>query len=335
MTRTDFIWSPDPEPHGERKKAILAKYGAEVGKLQNKPEYLTIPIVFAAVAVQLSLGVALLNVSWPVWIAVAWAVGGTINHSMFLAVHEITHFLAMKSKDGNKLLSMVANLAIGIPYSITFHGYHMEHHRYQGHDHIDTDIPTSIEGFIIQGKVTKFLFCVFQILFYALRPCLTRKQIPGTWHLINWLVVGSILGQYVAWYGWGAWGYLVASTFCAGCLHPMSGHFLSEHFHFGEMTPDGKPAETYSYYGPLNVLAFNVGYHNEHHDFPNIAWTNLPKLRKIAPEFYDPLPQTKSWPGTIWRFITTDTMGGYNRVKRNKVDKAPTRERSVGRIKKG
>ncbi|KZP08079.1 hypothetical protein FIBSPDRAFT_761951, partial [Athelia psychrophila] len=45
--------------------------------------------------------------------------------------------------------------------------------------------------------------------------------------------------------------------------------------------------ETYSYYRPPNVLPFNVGYHNEHHDIP---WMRLHALRALAPEFYDTIP---------------------------------------------
>ena len=74
--------------------------------------------------------------------------------------------------------------------------------------------------------------------------------------------------------------------------------------------------ETYSYYGPLNWLTWNVGYHNEHHDFCNIPWSRLPALKALAPEFYDNLAVCDSWIGVIWDYITRDEIGPYNRVKR-------------------
>lgn len=77
-----------------------------------------------------------------------------------------------------------------------------------------------------------------------------------------------------------------------------------------------KGFETYSYYGPLNKITWNVGYHNEHHDFPAIPGSRLPLVRKIAPEFYDDLPQHNSWVKVLYDFIMDPSIGPYARIKR-------------------
>eukprot|EP01064_Diplonema_japonicum_P001429 TRINITY_DN10916_c0_g1_i1.p1 TRINITY_DN10916_c0_g1~~TRINITY_DN10916_c0_g1_i1.p1 ORF type:complete len:321 (+),score=37.65 TRINITY_DN10916_c0_g1_i1:77-1039(+) len=309
--RTAFKWVGSDEPHAARKVEILAKYGDELRPLMH-PEWRTIPIVVVLVAVQLAAALISKDWGWGPWLALAYILGGTINHALFLAVHEIVHMLAVKSLWGNRFLSCIANLPIGIPYSATFHGYHMEHHKYQGWDGVDTDLPSEIEGRIIGNNMfMKFLFCVFQILFYALRPVFVKDPTITNWTALNIAVQVPVM-IWMCQESYVPFLYLILSTFFAGCLHPVSGHFLAEHFEYTS------GSETYSYYGPLNMIAFNVGYHNEHHDFPNIPWSELPKVRKIAPEYYDNLPQCESWPGAIWTFITDPAMSVWSRVKRMK-----------------
>lgn len=63
-------------------------------------------------------------------------------------------------------------------------------------------------------------------------------------------------------------------------LHPIAGHLIGDHF----MVLKGQG--TYSYYGPLNLFTFNLGYHNEHHDFPNIPGKDLPLVSKVFGKYF-------------------------------------------------
>ncbi|KAG9090313.1 hypothetical protein FS749_000651, partial [Ceratobasidium sp. UAMH 11750] len=93
------------------------------------------------------------------FILAAYAIGGTANHNISLAIHEITHNLAFRGVKANKLFAMFANLPIGIPYAITFKRYHIEHHKHLGEDGIDsTDLPSRLEMICLQNVAGKAFF---------------------------------------------------------------------------------------------------------------------------------------------------------------------------------
>src|ERR671936_90620 len=76
----------------------------------------------------------------------------------------------------------------------------------------------------------------------------------------------------------------------------------------------------FSYYGPINRLCLNIGYHNEHHDLPSIPWNNLPRLRAIAPEFYDDLKYHPSWTRLVFQFIFDPRYSLFSRIERMKAN---------------
>lgn len=90
--------------------------------------------------------------------------------ALFLAIHELAHNLFFKTPVYNRVFSFVANWPIGIPYTIPFRGYHLEHHKFQGVDGIDTDIPSRLEGMLVRGPVTKTIWACCQILTYVHLP---------------------------------------------------------------------------------------------------------------------------------------------------------------------
>lgn len=328
----DWLWTFQEEPHRTRRMQII-KAHPEVTKLCG-PEPLTKWVVLLVVSIQMTAAYLLRNTpffSWTFFLT-TYIVGATASQNLFLAIHEISHNLAFRKPIYNRMLAMFANLPIGIPYSASFRPYHLIHHKAMGVEGLDTDLPTKIEVILLNSVLGKTFFCTFQILFYALRP-MAVLQLPFTmthfWNVIVQVVFDIILVKYIT--GWQGLIYFVFSDFLAGSLHPLAAHFISEHYVFDEdVKPSPKnapldgppPPETFSYYGPLNFFTYNVGLHNEHHDFPAVPWTRLHKLREIASEFYDPLPVCDSWPMTIPRFIFHSKRGLWGRVKREDKKKA-------------
>lgn len=314
----DFYWDTEKEPHAVRRELILKDH-PEVSKLFGIDPMLKFTTFFLVLS-QLALAFSIQYwESWGItgysfWIcffAAAYLIGATITHALFLAIHEITHDLAFKSKWKNNLLAYVANLPLVFPYAMGFKVYHDMHHWQQGKEGVDTDIPTYFEAKLFRGFIGKLFWFFFQILFYALRPVFVKTIKFTKWHYGNlaFQIAAMILFFYFS--GVYAFLFLVVSMLLAGSLHPTSGHFISEHYVFHE------GQETYSYYGPLNLVTFNVGYHNEHHDFPRIPGSRLPKLKKIAPEYYDHLKSYNSWSGVILKFLFDPKVTLYSRTKRH------------------
>lgn len=311
VSRTDFEWVYTEEPHASRRKLILEKY-PQIKKLfgyDPKFKY----VAGSMVLTQILMLFLIKDCSWPALFLIAYCFGGILNHSLMLAVHEISHNLAFGHSRpmANRIMGFICNLPIGLPMSISFRKYHLEHHRYQGDEAIDTDIPTLLEAKLFCTTFGKFLWVCLQPFFYIFRPLIINPKPPTNMELINTIIQLIFDGIVVYFFGWKALAYLLIGSILAMGLHPVAGHFISEHYMFA------KGFETYSYYGPLNWITFNVGYHNEHHDFPAVPGSRLPEVKRIAPEFYDSMPQHTSWVRVLYDFIMDPAVGPYARVKRH------------------
>eukprot|EP00484_Ammonia_sp_Unknown_P018155 CAMPEP_0197030050 /NCGR_PEP_ID=MMETSP1384-20130603/9361_1 /TAXON_ID=29189 /ORGANISM="Ammonia sp." /LENGTH=363 /DNA_ID=CAMNT_0042459327 /DNA_START=38 /DNA_END=1129 /DNA_ORIENTATION=+ len=306
--KDQWEWVYSDEPHSTRRKEILKQH-PEMRQLFG-PEVKTFYMVVALTLSQLWIASWIGQSSWTVWLLVMYVYGATVHHSLQLANHEISHNLVFHNLWGNFFLGIFANIVTCVPSSVTFRYYHMDHHIYQGVDVTDTDIPCEFELNTFTTTPLKFVWVMFQSLAYGFRPLLVNPKPLTKLQVFNSVFV--FVCDYLMYQAFGLWGflYLLVSTFVGLGLHPAAGHFIAEHYVFV------KGYETYSYYGSLNYVNFNVGYHNEHHDFPKIPWSRLPRVREIAPEWYNHLPHHESYVKVIWNYITDANIGPWSRIKR-------------------
>ncbi|HEY0040277.1 MAG TPA: fatty acid desaturase [Flavisolibacter sp.] len=310
MKPNDFIFSNGPEPHRLRTKQILKQH-PQIRNLIGK-NFITFYAILFLVGVQVTGAFLLADQSWWWILGAAYILGAFADHALFVMIHEATHKLIFKNPNANRYASILANMPQIFPSAIAFERYHIKHHAFQGVHELDADLPNRWEAKLINnyfiGKVVWFLLYP---LFQTFRIARLKEIKPfDGWMALNWIACIAFTAGMWYFAGPKAVGYLTLSLFFSVGLHPLGGRWIQEHY-----LVHGHQ-ETYSYYGPLNKVAFNVGYHNEHHDFPSIPWNKLPKVRQQASGFYDTLYYHTSWTKLFFRFLFDQELSLWSRIVR-------------------
>jgi sphingolipid delta-4 desaturase len=186
----------------------------------------------------------------------------------------------------------------------------------------DAGVPGPIESRVIgRSGIRKGLWIAGTFLVQGvIRPKrMTRIPMIDVWTVVNFVFQIACMVAAVKILGPGAVTYLFASSVLAIGFHPLGARWIQEHF---ALVPG---QETYSYYGPLNRVSFNVGYHNEHHDIVTIPWSRLPMIRRLAPEFYEGLHSYRSWTELLLRFLRDRNITLFSYIVRPSASRHPDR----------
>ena len=153
LDESRFEWSTQEEPHKGRKAQLTRAY-PETAALEGPDlAFRYTPVLF--VALQVAMAYFVQDMAWAPLVALAYLVGGTLNHAMTLALHETSHSLAFADISANKYFGIFVNLPLAIPAFASFQRYHRDHHAYQGAWGVDSDVPTVAEGALFTNAPLK------------------------------------------------------------------------------------------------------------------------------------------------------------------------------------
>lgn len=312
--RQDFTYTQNQNPHALRSREILKKY-PQIRQWMKPYPMTAFWITF--------LNVVLLTTGWAIehydlngwWIfGLAYTVGALASHALFVLIHDACHDAIFKKKIWNKIWGIFCNIGQGLPSAMGFRTYHLLHHSHLNEYDNDADLAFNWEARLVKNIWWRKIiwFAVF-FLIEAIRPARLKKgKTFDRWVLINIVFIVATNVSIYKFLGPWALGFIFLSSFFSVGLHPVGARWIQEHYTYKE------GQETYGYYGWLNKIQFNIGFHNEHHDFYRVPWIYLPKIKKLAPEFYDNLYAHTSWTKLILDFIFNPERDLYQRIVRNR-----------------
>lgn len=304
------------EFHRKRAIEIVRAHPETLGLM--KPYHPTAAWIALLVIAQVAVAGWAGGQPWWVVIALAYTVGAVASLALWALLHETAHDLVFRRRTPNRWLGMVCGLPLAIPAAASFRKCHRLHHAHLGDPVLDGDWASGWEAQLVSNNaMRKALWLLLQTLLLSLRAGRMRGvKLVDRWMVTNVALQLVFDAAVVAAFGWWALAYLLLGNIFGLGLHPLGGRWIQEHHIVEPRQP------TYSYYGPMNRLAFNCGYHCEHHDLMSVPWVRLAAVRRLAPEFYEHLHAHQSWWGLLVRFLVDREMTLANR--RFGTGKAPT-----------
>lgn len=311
--------------HRNRAKEMLKKYPELIALRGRRPVLNTILCLGVAAG---HLGVAIALKDQPIWVALlaAWVLGWWFVVQMILQGHECQHQLVFKSKRLNSWLYLLTTMPKLGPTYYDWYFYHHPHHFKFG---TKDDVVIARRDWLLRGRPLSPVFVPYTVLNFPREvlhglfkelPRYVSEALDGSlpsvqrraagWAIAYFVSVVGLAGALFAYAGPSSVLYLLASTcFQTGFLHPLAYGMRLFISHFGPRTPVFQASYIYENTW-FNWLTVNWGLHCQHHDFPNISWTRLGKVAKIAPDYYDHIVRVKSYLGLTWMFHFSNAKRG-------------------------
>ena len=193
---------------------------------------------------------------------------------------------------------MLCNVGQGFPSAMSFRTYHLLHHSHLDEYAYDADLAFRLGGAAggnspLRKAVWLFLFAAIEII----RPLRVKRPFTDRWSVLNTAVI--VVTDFLIWWWCGCAGWPT----CCSRPSPASACTRSVRAGSRSTTRFTRVKRRTRTTASSTGIAFNIGYHNEHHDLVKVPWVHLPKVKAIAPEFYDHLHAHRSWTRVLLQFL--------------------------------
>lgn len=339
-SKAPFVASraPPPEYDGKehlRRRKVLQSEDPKFIESISGPDWRLSVVAGVVLAAHLGFAVYVAPLlSW-FWLVAFCSTGGALlAHMSFLGMHEVTHDHFFADSTSNMVWGFLIQTPLVLPVSTLFRKFHAIHHATLANAE-DPDEPSAFEErWFLGSALGRAVWASSQWLWYIVRPLgmpeLAERASADRWKDVLCFAWqgASLFGlahALAALHGPAAWADAAtkALSYCALSImfamgpSPLlfSAHFLAEHRPSSVLPPPalkaGLPplpahlpeAPSFNYYGPGNLVSYNVGYHTEHHDFPNVSGFRLPALSKRFKGYYDWQPICPGWWQSVAAFI--------------------------------